>query len=249
VKLYAEDNEAIPAIEVLKDTDTPPAGFSEITSIELWERYGRQAVGAWPWFRDYKALRAELGIRVNTKAGFDPSDPGTYTPENWSKLDAAEQEIAARYFLVPEGFRATVYTMDEQIELGAAFHANACAARDQRFVRAMAELYCRLSLEHARETEADLQEILKGTELPTDQDHKLTQKAHTKALGSSYRSNGIEGSIEDNGTIGLFDYLLSRTGTPFEGNGFASKAWPVIGMASCAELADHLYAILYRGEY
>lgn len=44
MKLYVEDNEAIPAIQVLVDSDPTPDGFTEKTTIVDWDIYGLKAI-------------------------------------------------------------------------------------------------------------------------------------------------------------------------------------------------------------
>ena len=45
MKLYIEDNEAIPAVQVLPDADPTPNGFTEKVSIADWDKYGVQGAG------------------------------------------------------------------------------------------------------------------------------------------------------------------------------------------------------------
>ena len=62
---------------------------------------------------------------------------------------------------------------------------------------------------------------------------------------------GIEGTIEDNGIVGLFDYILARSGTPYETTGLAVQSYPVIdgsGM-TLQQVADEIYEIGKNGLY
>lgn len=42
MKLYVEDNEAIPSVQVLPDADPAPDGFTEKVTIADWDSYGLQ---------------------------------------------------------------------------------------------------------------------------------------------------------------------------------------------------------------
>jgi hypothetical protein len=62
---------------------------------------------------------------------------------------------------------------------------------------------------------------------------------------------GIEGTIEDGGIVGLFDYILARAGTPYETTGLAVQSYPVIdgsGM-TLQQVADEIYEIGKNGLY
>lgn len=249
MKLYTENGVTPPAVEVLKDEDPAPGGYTEVTDICDWETYGKPAIGKWSWFRDYKCLREELKTRINTKAGFDPQDEQTYNQTNWDKLTANEKDLASRYFFVPEPLRVQVHTMDQQIEFGIVFNEEATKSRVARFDRAKSEAYCRLDFGDACEVIDELQQVTKNTVIELDVDDKLINKAIVKTLRDSYRECGVEGTVEDQGLVGLFDYLLSRADTPFAGLGLSSKAYTVVGMTDCAELADKLHDILSKGKY
>ena len=64
MKLYLEDNETIPAVQVLEDSAEAPIGYTQTDTIEAWYKYGRKAA-------DYKAVRSEI-IRIRESSGGYP---------------------------------------------------------------------------------------------------------------------------------------------------------------------------------
>ena len=264
MKLYVETGEALPAIQILKDADPAPGGYDVATDdVLLWDKYGQRCIKndnddglpGCTHFRDYKKLRSEIKARIETKTGFDPADLGTYTQVNWDKLSAAEKEVAARYFCVPPTgvaaapLRDEIYTTAEQIVYGLAHHQKSVESRILRVRMALSELYNRLDIDDAREVEEELNQIPKGSNVPLDVGDNTTAQVKVKTMVESYVDRGIEGSVEDNGVVGLFDYTLSRAGTPFSATGLSSKAYAVIGMTDAAELGTRCHDVLANGTF
>lgn len=98
MKLFIEDNEAIPAAIVGQDIDPTPPGFTESTEgspfgdshIEDWHYFGMNKVGSVPNFMDWKCLRDIIRDLVYAKAG---TNLANYT----ANLSAAERKIASIY--------------------------------------------------------------------------------------------------------------------------------------------------------
>ena len=67
------------------------------------------------------------------------------------------------------------------------------------------------------------------------------------AMIDAYVNFGVEGSLEGD-DVGLFDYLESRVGTPFENTGLLSKGYNVEGM-TINEFSERLMDVLKNGNY
>jgi len=248
MKLYIESGESRPAAQVLDDAIPMPSGYVLVDTIEGWNRYALPVVGGFYAFRDYKKFRDELAVRVYTKTGFNPTDPTTFTLANWNLLSDIEKGIASRFFVVPDVFRDMVYSTEQQIEYGTAHHHSSVEARAARVLETLSVVYNRLALNDAREVSSDLNQIPVGTNIATDGSGNLTAPLEVKILLHTYEQQGIEGSLED-GVVGLFDYVLSRTSTPFDLTGLSTKAFAVKGMVDCAELATRVHDVLANGTY
>lgn len=251
MKLYIEiqtNDPGPPSVMVLQDGDPAPAGYHPASDdLSDWETYGSAGVGNWYGFRDYKSLRSEIKARVNIKAGFDPSDRASYTLAAWGLLSADEQQIAADYFAVPSHLRDTVQDTATQVTQGRGYHIDSVESRKARVDLALSEVYNRLDISDALKVEADLTQIVQGTRIGLVSDLTDSQVS-VRSLLDSYRERGIEGTEED-GVVGLFDYLLSRSGTPFAASGLSERGYPVRGFPSCLEFAGRLFEILSLGLY
>ena len=96
MKLYVENNEAIPAIKVLQDSDPAPSGYTEKTSIEDWYKYGGEVLGAFFGF-NYLTWRNKI---LNLVVGIVNPD---YS--NWIGLNADQKAIAIELILAPYALR------------------------------------------------------------------------------------------------------------------------------------------------
>lgn len=91
MKIYKEDNEAIPGIKVLPDADQAPAGFSEIVDIEEAHRYGIKKVskGLAGW-TDRLSFRSKMKQMIYTKMQIaSPEDVNDQA--KWDLLSPAEK--------------------------------------------------------------------------------------------------------------------------------------------------------------
>lgn len=193
--------------------DTLDAGYEDISSVENWDKYHDL------FALDYKFVRDIIGGLVLTE---------TNNLADWNTYDAAKQEIAARWFVVPEAQREDVYTIEQQIGLGQIFNKCSVEARTLRVSKATSEIYNRLSGSEAQVIINDV----------TGSDN----------LFVTYVNFGREGSEEGDGE-GLFDYMEGRTGTTWESTGFDSYSYTPIGYTDMATLSIDLMKILKDGEY
>jgi len=104
MKLYVENNETIPAIKVLQDSDPAPSGYTQKTSIEDWYNFGYEILDAFFGF-NYLTWRNEI---LNLIIGIVGP---TYT--NWNNLNQDQKNIAINLILAPYSLRVPTIT-DEQ---------------------------------------------------------------------------------------------------------------------------------------
>ncbi len=145
--------------------------------------------------------------------------------EGFANLTLEEKEIASSHFCVLKVDRDTVHTIKEQIENGIIFHKKSVDSRKLRRNAAEGEVYNRI------------QDGLEQSDLMND----------VITMLDTYVNFGIEGTLEGD-LIGLFDYLESRVGTPFEGAGLLEKTYTVEGM-TIAQLSVKLMDIFKGGIY
>lgn len=144
----------------------------------------------------------------------------------WENLTTGEKVIAATWFAVEQGCRNEVFTMEQQIQLGVQFHANSVASRQTRFMFASMEVYNRLPKAEA--------------------DHIVTEIKDDN-LAEQYINYGREGT-ENGDPVGLFDYVLAVSGTPYESTGILAQDIHPSGM-NRSEFVTRLVDIVGSGNY
>lgn len=161
---------------------------------------------------DYKNYRSSLAVFVGG-VGF-------------SSLSDVDKKEAAAQFVVSAADRNSEFSTEEQVELGAVFHANSILARSERYRRAASEVYNRLS----------------GTESA-----QIIGLIISKGLDTLYMQYGIEGTASGD-VEGLYDYLDGTGSYSAIGlsPGLRHKTWVPIGL-TITELSDRILSIL-RGE-
>ena len=169
--------------------------------------------------KDYKFVRNEILNLVWGKMLGDPS--------NWNNLNLEEKKIASEFFVVPKILRDTVYTTDEQIPMAENFDINSIESRKIRFNKAKYQIYNRLT---------------------TEQANIILNEVEKDNLSNLYIQYGREGTIEGD-PEGFFDYILSRTGTSYENNGFINHDYSPIGFNNMLELANFIIDIVKNGNY
>jgi hypothetical protein len=143
----------------------------------------------------------------------------------FSGLTQAEKEIVAKNFCVAKADRDSLFTVQQQIEHGREFHKKSVLAREKRKMYAEAEVYNR---------------ILDGIE-------QADLMNDVSLLLQNYHKFGIEGTLEGD-VAGVFDYIESRAGTPYENAGLLQKTYTVEGM-TVAQLSQRLMDIMKNGLY
>jgi hypothetical protein len=193
------------AYSIVPSDHTFVEGETDVTSIDTLQtmfRLGRC---------DYKRLRTGLTLYV-AGVGF-------------SSLSAADKAIAARYFVVSEADRLSVFTREEMSVHGAEFHAQSCATRRTRLEKAEAVLYAYFAL-------ADV--------------HALTELIQATTVREDYVEFGIE-TLAGDGKAGLYDWVQATSGTAYSATGFAALSYtPVEG--TLASVVTRIMEILTTGQ-
>jgi hypothetical protein len=246
MKLYTEDNEAIPAVVVLPDTDPAPTGYSEIVDIEGAYKHGLKAISpeiaGWA---DELALRSHLKTMVYTKMQVT-LPVHVDTQANWDYLTAAEKRIAAHYFFVGnESFLLEVENDDRYwMQKSGEYRTWSQEVRRKRADLAESILFMRMqNVSDAKQALADLNQIALDTYMDIDDVSKTLQnKVRVKKLNTQY-IEGLEDEAHD-GVVAVRDWISSTVGTPYENNGFMSLTFPFKGSHTSASVRDELLAAL-----
>ena len=93
MKLYLEDGETIPAVQILPDVDPAPSGYTLSTSIEDWDTY---------WSRGVSSIVARVSISA------------LVATKTFALCTAGEKAVASKWFVVSKTDRDTVHTAAEQ---------------------------------------------------------------------------------------------------------------------------------------
>lgn len=250
-------------------TDPPITGYTDITSIKNWQSKGEKLLGAFFGFRDFKKLRSEIKFLVNkiitfgivatndAKRDWDllsAADKTSITNLWNSNLTADERKIAADYFVVPLDLQLTV-TNSIPFWVGKGlsfFDKRSSESRLQRLGLSISEVKNRIGKNNSLKVQRELSQIGKGTLVQLNATNQLVASLRGLNLIGSYITEGVEGTVEENDSqaFGLFDYILSRSGTPFDdGNGFASQTFSVNGFTNMSTFANYIFDILDKGNY
>ena len=196
MKLYIEDNQTIPAIQILDDGATPPVGFSEGTSIEDWFKYGRGSLGAFFGF-NYLTWRMKVQGLVIAIAGSDFS--------TWNNLSTPEKEIASDLILAPYTLRTSVVsdTIDKK-------NWNVLVTTSQG---TPVETYTGRAKVVEKMREAVSEELRVDSMTKDDADKFFTD---VSAMIDTYKGAN---------TPDFKQWLTNEVGSPYENDGFAQKTY------------------------
>jgi hypothetical protein len=207
-----------------------PTGYKDITSIENLHTYGRELIGSNYGFKDWKCLQQEVKNLVTDKTKGDLT-------ANWNKLSAKEKLIASKYLLTkitPSALTTLVPNAQERQHIAMEYDLHNRKARGNasggtgRIQVARLYLFEKLGAQNAFEVLSDI---------------------IVDRLFEFYES-GIEGT-EENGRVGINDYLQARKKTPYTTTGLKKRKYKIIdGSAeTLSDVADKLTAILSHGHY
>jgi len=196
MKLYIEDNQNIPSIQILPDTDPTPTGYTEKTSIEDWHKYGRRSLGEFVG-HNYLTWRRKIQSLILAIVAPDYS--------NWNGLTTVDKEIAAEMILAPYSLRTTIVNDEQDIE-------NWTSLIIQSQGKPVDDYRGRVQIiEKMREAVGN--ELRVETMSKNDVD---TFYANTQTLLSEFiASNSPK----------LKQWLTNEPGTPYENNGFAQEPY------------------------
>ena len=202
-----------------------PVGHTDISSIENFVTYYPQiqeTVG----MKDWKCLQREIYQEALIICNND-------LDANWGNMNVTEQQLLCQYCtskVPPNRYGQTYPTASMRQAISQAFDS------ENRYVRGDIRYpIMRMYLFNKIGTANSL--IVLNT---ADADNLII-----KWIG------GIEGTLEDGGIVGLWDYILSRVGTPYEFTGLSVQNYPIVdgsGM-TMQQVADAIYAIGAGGIY
>ena len=247
-------------------SDIAVADYTNISSIINWANIAVNLIGGFSNFRDWKKWRSEIKSLVNPiiSAGSTTTDPRkdwdtlaaaqkTIVTNNFNTLTAEERKIAADFFIVPLDLQLLVTnSVPFWVAKGLSFFdKNAFISRQQRLAVIISEIKNRITTINALELQRESRQVTQGTVVSLNASNQLTASLRGIELTGSYITEGIEGTVEDGDTnsVGISDYILGRSGTPFAGIGLKQKTFTVTGFANMSIFADYLYDILANGKY
>lgn len=246
MKIYIENNEAIPAVKIQDDVTAAPIGYTEVIDIVGVEKYGLQGVhcltAGW---RDRKNVRDKLKALIYTKMGIAvPAD--AESDVKYALLTAAEKSIALNWFILgKEAWQFALVNDDKHWAIKASEYRKwTMDMRIERLRRMESIVFRRLlNIADAKQILADISQISKDTILDIDTTtKKLIGKVQTKQLSKMY-IDGLE-SLEDDGVSALKDYINSTAGTPFATDGFRNLTYTFRMGNTANSVADELLLIV-----
>jgi hypothetical protein len=204
--------------------------YSDVSTIENWNQYGPGLIGSATGFKDWKCLQREIKALALDIVDND-------FDANWNDLNSNEKLIVCNYMLSsvpPAKFAATVTNATQRTEIAINFDLNNRRARGNwqsgigRIQIMRIFLFGKIGKTNAFEVFNDVVA-----------DHLL-----------ELYEGGIEGTTED-GIVGINDFLLARTGTPYSSTGLTTRSYSIIDGSgnSITDVANALVGIASNGMY
>jgi hypothetical protein len=208
--------------------DNIPAGYQDITSIENMHTYGTALIGTTIGFKDWKCLQREIKVLV-----FDAVDNDL--DANWNNLNNNEKLIACQYMLskIPVSkLAATLPDPAVRMSYAIEFDLNNRRARGSW-------------LNGTGRTE--IMRIYLFSKIGSENALLVFHEAVRDGLIELYEG-GVEGTEED-GNIGIIDFILSRVG--YSEDGLSTRNYPVIDGSgdTMEDVAEALANIALNGIY
>ena len=194
--------------------------YHDFSSIENWANYGISAKFENGYPVDYKVIRDEIGKLAFQKVEMNWN--------NWDNLTENEKDIVCQYVTCPKSLIVQRFPNEINTILKK-WDEESTIARQYRYNI----LIRNLLFSHLTEKKALL----------------CLRSVSENGLLFAY-FGGLEGSVEDNGVEGIFDYILSREGTIYHNNGLKEKITQndIIDPSNTPEMiVNQIYNILYRG--
>jgi len=116
-----------------------PAGYSDISSIENWDKYGVILIGSAVNFMDWKCLRSAIKALANSITTND-------IPGNWGLFSSVEKQLVCKYLtnkVSAADFIATYTSQTDRVNISLNFDKLSIEARTQRYYRMWSFAYGR----------------------------------------------------------------------------------------------------------
>jgi hypothetical protein len=194
--------------------------YDDISTIENWDNYGLSTKFENGYIVDYKVIRDEIGKLAFEKVQMNWN--------NWNNLTETEKDIVCKYVVCPKNLIMSRFPNDINNKLKS-WDDESTKAREYRY-------------------NILIRNLLFGY---------LTERKALMCLRSVSENGllfayfgGLEGSVEDDGVEGLFDFILSREGTTYQNNGLKEKISQndIISSSDTPEtITQNIFNVLYRG--
>lgn len=179
------------AFLVIQDSEDIPANYSDISSIENWNLYGKTLIGTATGFKDWKCLRREIKPLIYSKCN---ASTDSELNTNWNSLNSEEKKVACAYIpnKVSYTHKLTTIGTEENVDkLGIQFDLNSMKSREQRYLIARTYL---------------IKKIGKAAAIEFSTDCTIPDKDIRKSNYVSSFLGGVERKASD-GSLGLMDLI------------------------------------------
>ena len=197
------------------------AGYSDISGIENWNKYGLDLDKDWLFVRD------EIYEIVKTAGSGD-------IPTGFDTLTTPEKIVCCEYGIGDMSQRIAVVGQTAVTQLQALYRQSGITARGKRFLVASIEVQQNLPTHE----EQLLSELLTNGVMQTYMQFSILGSLENSPFQN--QSHLIDG---------IADWLYGRTGTAYDGIGLLQKGWTPDIETDMQALVDRLYDILINGNY
>lgn len=229
MKLYTENNETIPAIQILPDSDPIPSGYTDSSQdLIAWKNHGEQKCSDYLQFKD--RIKEQLNIKTWDNLSNEEKDFTIEIDARESILDVATDASNKITHLLTTGQAADT-------ESARIIIVKAWARQQVRRVKASAIRANSVAVLEAVGTYLSVADA-------TDFFITVTN------LFTAFEKQGIMGTQDGSSEDALFDYIESTTGTVYEFAGLASKGYTMQnGDVDETNFISAIMDILRHGEY
>jgi hypothetical protein len=224
MKFYIEDNQSLPAVQFLEDSDPSPTGFTITTDLEEYYNYGISAT------TDFLQLRRYMLEIVNSKT--------------WTGLSSVEKHRAIHCYL-----KETSKTRDESQTEKITFLLSEGDTMEEA-INKLTDAFAKFQVANIqssvqRANSTALYKLI-ATYLLIQDATDFYKKASSLFL--DYKNEGIRGIAYGDEGEGLLDYIESTVGTSFENNGLEEEAY-TLKTGSYNDFIVGLQDVLIKGKY
>lgn len=199
-------------------------GYDDISSIKNWNDIGKELLGSTVGLKDWKSIQREIKVLAMAKTNNDLN-------ANFNNLDEEEKVIVANYLLnkLSTANLVAAFKSNDIIGQSIKFDFLNCEAREKRLAIVRSLLIIKIGIDNAKQIF----------------DEVLNDQLLDKYIG------GTEGKEEDNGKVGLYDYILSRGGTPYFSTGLSEKNFTILDGSgdTLQQVCEQIITILRDGTY